>query len=51
MAGTTATQNLSESSTPTPYASPVAGLSTRFHDIWSYVFIWAAVAEIVLGFL
>jgi hypothetical protein len=51
MTGITATQNLSESSTPTPHASPVAGSGIRFHAIWSHVFLWAAVTEIVSGFL
>jgi hypothetical protein len=51
MTGIMATQNLSESNTPTPHASPVAGSGTRFHDIWAHVFIWAAVTEIVSGFL
>jgi hypothetical protein len=54
MTGTIGTQNLS--STPSPHASPVAGSGTRFHVTWSnvtwsHVFIWAAVAEIVSGFL
>ena len=54
MTGTTATQNLS--STPSPHASLVAGSGTRFHVTWSnvtwsHVFFWAAVAEIVSGFL
>jgi hypothetical protein len=56
MAGTTATQNLSVSNTLTPHTSPVVGSGTRFHvtwsDVtWSHVFFWAAVAEIVSGFL
>ncbi len=50
MTGITATQNLSESSSPTSRASPVTGSGIRFHDPWSHVFIWAAVVEIVSGF-
>jgi hypothetical protein len=51
MTGITATQNLSESSTPTPHASLVAGSGLRSHVPWSHVFFWAAVIEIVSGFL
>ena len=51
MTGIMATQNLSGSSTSTPQASPVTGSGTRFHNIWSHVFFWAAVAEIMSGYL
>ncbi len=50
MTGVTSTQSLSASSTPTPNASPVAGLGIRPNAIWSHVFFWAAVTEIVSGF-
>ncbi len=46
-----ATQNLSESSTSISRTSLVTGLGIRFHDPWSHIFIWAAVTEIVSGFL
>jgi hypothetical protein len=47
----TATQNLSGSNTPTPLASVVAGLGIQPDVTWSHVFFWAAVTEMVLGFL
>jgi hypothetical protein len=47
----TDTQNPSGSSTPNPYASLFAGLGTRPDVTWSHVFFWAAVSEIMLGFL
>jgi hypothetical protein len=51
MTGATATQTLPESSTSIPQASPVAGSGTRLHDVWSHVFFWAAIAEIMSGYL
>jgi hypothetical protein len=49
--GATATQSLLGSNTPTSQASVVAGLGIQPDVIWSHMFFWAAVTEIVLGFL
>jgi hypothetical protein len=51
MIAATNAQRPSESSTPTPQASLVAGLGIRPDVAWSHVFFWAAVTEIVLGIL
>ena len=48
---TSITQSQSESSTPTPNTSLVVGLGIRPDITWSHVFFWAAITEIVLGFL
>ena len=47
----TNTQSSSESSTPDPHASLVAGLGIRPDGAWSHVFFWAAVTEILLELL
>lgn len=51
LTGVTASQSLSEPSTSTPQTSLVAGSGTRPDVIWSHVFFWAAVTELVIGFL
>lgn len=47
----TDTQSPPESSAPTPHASLVAGLGIRPDAVWSHVFFWAAVTEILLEIL
>lgn len=49
--GPTASQSLSVPSTSTSQTSFVAGSGTRPGVSWSHMFFWAAVTELVIGFL